>query len=64
MFERRKLYSSDPLWDGHQCEGTCCTGTKSPSWFSVQLPALTTDIIEVSTNFAMIKVLWMKSLYS
>ena len=43
-----KLYSDDPLWDGQQCEGTCCTGTNSPPWFSVQLPAPTTDLIEVS----------------
>ena len=47
-FEHGRLYSNDPLWDGQQCEGTCCTGTKSPPWFSVQLPAPTTDIIEVS----------------
>ena len=45
---QRKLYSDDPLWDGQQCEGTCCTGTNSPPWFSVQLPAPTTDMIEVS----------------
>ena len=43
-----QLHSSDPLWDGQQCEGTCCTGTKSPPWFSVQLPAPTTDINKVS----------------
>ena len=44
------LYSNDPLWDGQQCEGTCCNinGTHSPPWFSVQLPAPTTDMIEVS----------------
>ena len=47
-YEHSKLYSNDKLWDGQQCEGTCCTGTKSPPWFSVQLPAPTTDIIEVS----------------
>ena len=47
-YEEGQLYSNDPLWDGHQCEGTCCTGTKSPLWFSVQLPAPTTDFIEVS----------------
>ena len=41
------VYSSDPLWDGQQCEGTCCGGTKSPPWFSVQLPTHTTDRIEV-----------------
>ena len=42
-----ELYPSDPLWDGQQCEGTCCSGTKSPPWFSVQLPTHTTDRIEV-----------------
>ena len=43
------VYQSDPLWDGQQCEfeGTCCSGTKSPPWFSVQLPTHTTDRIEV-----------------
>ena len=40
-------YSSDLLWDGQQCEGICCTGTNTPPWFSVQLPAPTTDAIEV-----------------
>ena len=49
-FERGRLYSSDQLWDGQQCdsEGSCCGGTQSPPWFSVQLPAPTTDIIKVS----------------
>ena len=42
-----KFFSNDPLWDGQQCEGTCCTGTNSPPWFSVQLLATTTDAIEV-----------------
>ena len=42
------LYAIDPLWDGQQCEGTCCNGTTSPPWFSVQLPAPTTDAIEVN----------------
>ena len=41
------LYSADKLWDGKQCEGTCCTGSKSPSWFSVRLPNPTTESIEV-----------------
>ena len=45
---RNHLYTDDPLWDGEPCEGTCCTGTNSPPWFSVQLPAPTTDAIEVS----------------
>ena len=47
-FEDGRLYSSDRLWDGQECEGSCCEGTQSPPWFSVQLPAPTTDIIEVS----------------
>jgi hypothetical protein len=41
------VYTNDRLWDGQQCEGTCCSGGKSPPWFSVQLPTLTTDRIEV-----------------
>ena len=41
------FYQNDPLWDGQQCEGTCCTGDKSPPWFSVQLPSPTTDDIAV-----------------
>ena len=50
VHEIGRLYPNDKLWDGKQCdrEGTCCTGTKSPPWFSVQLPAPTTDITEVS----------------
>jgi cell division protein FtsL len=47
-FDRGRLYSSDRLWDGEQCEGRCCEGAQSPPWFSVQLPAPTTDMIEVS----------------
>ena len=42
-----RIYGSDPLWDGEQCEGTCCSGSKSPPWFRVQLPTHTTDRIEV-----------------
>ena len=41
------LYSTDPLWDGQQCEGQCCSNGKSPPWFSVELPNPTTDDIEV-----------------
>ena len=47
-FQYDHLYNNDPLWDGQQREGTCCIGTNSPPWFSVQLPAPTTDMIEVS----------------
>ena len=43
-----QFFSTDPLWDGQQCEGTCCAGTNSPPWFSVQLPAPTNNAIEVS----------------
>ena len=41
------LYSDDPLWDGKQCEGECCSNGKSPPWFSVELANRTTDDIEV-----------------
>ena len=47
-FRQGHLYLENKLWDGQQCEGTCCTGTNSPPWFSVQLPAPTTDAIEES----------------
>ena len=40
-------YSGDPLWDGEQCEGECCSNGKSPPWFSVELSNSTTDDIEV-----------------
>ena len=41
------IYTEDPLWDGQQCEGECCSNGKSPPWFSVELPNPTTDDIEV-----------------
>ena len=37
---------NDPLWDGENCEGTCCSNGKSPPWFSVELPGPTNDVIE------------------
>ena len=46
-YSYKVLYSSDPLWDGEQCEGECCSNGKSPPWFSVQLSNPTTDDIEV-----------------
>ena len=40
--------NGDPLWDGQGCGPTsnCCT-FNSPPWFNVQLPARTTDYIEI-----------------
>ena len=40
---------NDKLWDGEQCshEGTCCTGTNTPPWFSVNLGSPISDDIEV-----------------
>ena len=43
----RQIYSSDKLWDGLQCEGSCCTGTDTPLLFSVQLNTTTSDDIEI-----------------
>ena len=40
-------YTDDPLWDGKECEGQCCSGSNSPPWFSVTLPDVTSDDIEV-----------------
>ena len=44
---RYQLYTSDKLWDGIQCEGSCCTGTATPLWFRVQLSTTTSDDIEI-----------------
>ena len=41
------VYIRDKLWDGKQCEGTCCSGIKYPPWFSVHVAKHTTDSIEV-----------------
>ena len=46
-FSEGHLFPNDRLWDGLQCEGNCCTGSKSPPWFSVQLPGPTNDTLEV-----------------
>ena len=40
-------YTDDPLWDGQNCEGQCCSDGRAPPWFSVQLPNATTSNIEV-----------------
>ena len=44
-----QAFPNDKLWDGEQCshEGTCCTGTNTPPWFSVNLSSPTSDDIEV-----------------
>jgi hypothetical protein len=44
-----RVFLNDKLWDGEQCshEGTCCTGTNTPPWFSVNLGSPTSDDIEV-----------------
>ena len=44
-----QVFPNDKLWDGEQCshEGTCCTGTNTPPWFSVNLDSQTSDDIEV-----------------
>ena len=41
------VFEDDPVWDGEQCEGECCSNGKSPPWFSVSLPNPTSDDIEV-----------------
>ena len=41
------LYSQDPLWDGEQCEGQCCSNGKCPPRFSVELASPTAEDIEV-----------------
>ena len=48
-FKHNQFFSltSDRIWDGHQCEGTCCIGINSPPWFTLELPAPITDMIKV-----------------
>ena len=47
VWEGAKLFfEGDPLWDGQQCEGECCTGKSAP-WFHVSLSKPTTDDIEI-----------------
>ena len=43
-----RLYSENPLWDGQNCgqDGTCCS-MNNPPYFMKDLPAPTTDDIEV-----------------
>ena len=41
------VFTGDPVWDGEQCEGVCCSNGKAPPWFSVILPSATSDDIEV-----------------
>ena len=41
------FFENDPVWDGEDCEGDCCSNGKSPPWFSVILPNPTSDDIEV-----------------
>ena len=43
---RYQLLFNDPLWDGEDCEGSCCSNGKTPPWFSVQLPTSTNEDIE------------------
>ena len=40
-------YTDDPIWDGENCEGRCCSDGRTPPWFSVQLTNTTTSDIEV-----------------
>ena len=41
------MYTRDPIWDGQQCEGQCCSNGRSPPWFSVELPNSTSKQVEV-----------------
>ena len=49
---RSSLLFNDPLWDGEDCEGSCCSNGKTPPWFSVQLTTSTNEDIEarICTN--------------
>ena len=47
QFTDRLTYTQDPIWDGQQCEGQCCSNGRSPPWFSVELPNSTSRALEV-----------------
>ena len=43
-----QFFSADPLWDGAGCgSGNACCTFNTPPWFHKQLPASTTDDIEM-----------------
>ena len=43
-----KIYSDDPLWDGHGCgAGSSCCRFNSPPWFCKQLSQPTSDDVEL-----------------
>ena len=48
FFEVSRFYDDDPLWDGRGCgpTSTCCS-FNAPPWFCRDLPAVTTDDIEM-----------------
>ena len=46
-YQHGGFYESDPLWDGLTCEVAKCCEFNTPPWFMVQLPAPTTDDIEL-----------------
>ena len=46
-YRQNHLFVDDKLWDGQQCEASCCTGDNTPPWFSTNLPMTTNDAIEV-----------------
>ena len=46
-FQHGQLFLDDKLWDGQQCENTCCTAANSQPWFTTNLPQPTSDAIEV-----------------
>ena len=45
---QNKIYSDDPLWDGHGCgAGSTCCRFNSPPWFCKQLSQPTSDDVEL-----------------
>ena len=45
---QNKIYSDDPLWDGHGCgAGSSCCRFNSPPWFCKQLSQPTSDDVEL-----------------
>ncbi len=68
FFRNGFFYGGDPLWDGAGCGplNTCCT-FNNPPWFYKELPAPTTDDIEMRVckdQQVMMKILPLRRLIS
>ena len=69
LFDRKKVFMDDPLWDGEGCSGssTCCS-FNSPPWFCQHLKYHTSDDLELRlcstyNNYAEDKLISLVEIY-